>query len=220
MRLGSPPGGLGQRAGAAGKVIVKASLTPRWRRSDANPQGSNGLREQERLLGKGKLCRAAPRRRERHVIRPRSVGAPRRNGELARARVVPRARPEPSRGARTPRTAPTKAWRPSSSRTASRPCGRAGAPDVVAFRGEQEPQERRTRVPGTIRRAQASRTGEGKRADTTRSSSEEEPNSRRGTHGASVPRVRHVEEDPETAKRCGGSAEANRALLDGQKKPL
>jgi len=118
MRPCPPPGGLGQRAGAAGKAVVKDSLTPRWRWSDANPQGSNGLREQERLPGRRKLCRAAPEGRERHVTRPRSVGAPRRNGGLARARVVPRARPEPSRGARTLRTAPAKAWRPSPSRMA------------------------------------------------------------------------------------------------------
>jgi len=117
---------------------------------------------------------------------------------------VPRAQPEPSRGARTLRTAPTRVWRPSSSRTVSRPCGRAGAPGVVAFRGEQEPQERRTRVPGTIRSAQASWIGEGERADTTWSSSEEEPNSTRGTHGASVPRVRHAEENPETVETVWG----------------
>ena len=61
---------------------MKVSFMPRWRWSDANPQGSKGLREQVRLLGKGKLCRAAPKGRERHVTRPRSVGAPRRNGEL------------------------------------------------------------------------------------------------------------------------------------------
>jgi len=36
-----------------------------------------------------------------------------------------------------------------------------GAPDVVAFPWEQEPQERRTRSPGTIHLAQAGWTGEG-----------------------------------------------------------
>jgi len=44
----------------------------------------------------------------------------------------------------------------------------------------------------------------GERADTTRSCSEDEPNSTRGTHGASVPRVRHAEEDPETVRTVWG----------------
>jgi hypothetical protein len=76
LRVGSR-----QRAGATRKAIVKDPCRPRWRQSDANPHGSNGPRERVRLPGKGKLCRAAPKRRERHVTRPRSVGTPRRNGE-------------------------------------------------------------------------------------------------------------------------------------------
>jgi hypothetical protein len=46
----------------------------------------------------------------------------------------------------------------------------------------------------------------GERADSTRSSSEDEPNSTRGPYGTLVPQVRHAEENPETDERCGGSA--------------
>jgi len=61
MRSGSPSGGPGANELApTAKAIVKTSTALRWRRSEANPQGSNGSRERARLLGKGKLWRVVP----------------------------------------------------------------------------------------------------------------------------------------------------------------
>jgi hypothetical protein len=51
----------GQRAGAMGKAVAKLPSVSRRRWSTTNPQGSSGPRERVRLLGKGKLWRAAPR---------------------------------------------------------------------------------------------------------------------------------------------------------------
>jgi len=88
-----------RRHGSCVSVRLRASCQAKsWRDGESDRQHSRlaaqaavgcelarkqpGPREWVRLFGMGKLWRAAPRGRERHETRPRSVGAPRRNGEL------------------------------------------------------------------------------------------------------------------------------------------
>jgi len=90
----------------------------------------------------------------------------------------------------------------------------------VVFEGSRNLKRGGPAVSGTIRLAQAGWVGERDspeqgvtRADAERTSSEEEPNSKRGTRGALVPRDKHDEEDPEVVPNGeGGAPEANEAL--------
>jgi hypothetical protein len=152
---------VGQRAGAVAKATVKLPVALRRRRTGGDTRkGARGLREQVRLFGKGKLCRAVPGTRAAWNKAAKCRG-PRRTAGSARDPCVPRARkPEPSRGARTLRTAPARVWRSSPvDATFGSNRRQQGAPDVVRS-WEQEPQERR---PTTRERHDSASAGSGRR---------------------------------------------------------
>ena len=94
----------GQRAGANGESghDDPGGSAPGDDRT-TNPQGSNGPRERDRLLGEGKLWRGAPRTRAVW-----NKTAKRRVATAKAASLL-----KPSRGARSLRTAPVRVWRSS-----------------------------------------------------------------------------------------------------------
>jgi hypothetical protein len=108
----------GQRVAAAGKAVVK-HLSALRRRQSVDELTRKQVARESGYGSSGRESSAGTfQGRERHGIRPRSVGAPRRTAGSARIACVPRVRPEPSRGARTLRTAPTGVWRSSSTMAA------------------------------------------------------------------------------------------------------
>jgi len=147
LRVGSS----GNELARIGKAIVKLPRALRRRRSESEPARKQVARES----GYGSPGRESSggelQGRERHGIRPRSVGG---HGERRSPKDFARAasRPEPSRGARTLRTAPTRVWR-SSSLTCDRKEARdgEGAPDVDVSAGARTPREADPRGPGTVR---------------------------------------------------------------------
>jgi len=86
---------------------------------------------------------------------------------------------------------------------------------------EKETQERRIPCSRNASAHSGGRSGEGARAAPTRTNSDEEPNSTRGSPGTHVPGVRHDEKIPEAGSNGeGGAPEAHKALLVGLHKPL
>jgi len=207
-------GELRQRVGAAGKAVVKPSSASRQAAAEREPARKQRPARAGTAPREGKSSEGRLQERERHGIRPPSVGASRPTACSARGTLRREVQPEPSRGARTLRTAPARDRRSLVHRAASRRSAVKRGTRRRVFEGARNPGEadpalakRSGRRP--LRRA-TERGGEGERAASTRTNSEGEPNSTRGSLGTKRPGSLHDGKNPRPVETARGERQEPR----------
>jgi hypothetical protein len=196
---------------------VKPSSTSRQAAVEREPARKHRPARAGTAPREGKSSEGRLQERERHGIRPPSVGASRPTACSARGTLRREAQPEPSRGARTLRTAPARDRRSLVHREASRRSAVKRGTRRRCVRGSKKPRRGGSRTRETLRPLR--RFGAEKESG-RRSGGRTLKRSRTPREGLSelTSRESARREKPQAGRNGeGGAPGATKALLDGLK---